>query len=64
MTLDSLICQLIRADVVFNKRIEGDVAAAKAAKVELSTLLEVKQKFSQISAPDAASGRCRRGTGW
>ena len=56
-TIDNLNFKVILDDVDFNKRIKDDIAAAKAANVELSTLLEVKQKFSQISAPDAASAK-------
>ena len=56
-TIDNLNFKVILDDVDFNKRIKDDIAAAKAANVELSTLLEVKQKFSQISASDAASAK-------
>lgn len=56
-TIDNLNFKVILDDVDFNKRIKDDIAAAKAANVELSTLLAVKQKFSQISASDAASAK-------
>lgn len=56
-TIDNLNFKVILDDVDFNKRIKADIAAAKAANVELSTLLAVKQKFSQISASDAASAK-------
>ena len=56
-TIDNLNFKVILDDVDFNKRIKDDIAAAKAANMELSTLLDVKQKFSQISAPDAASAK-------
>ena len=56
-TIDNLNFKVILDDVDFNKRIKDDIAAAKAANVELSTLLEVKQKFGQISAFDAASAK-------
>lgn len=56
-TIDNLNFKIILDDVDFNKRIKDDIAAAKAANVELSTLLAVKQKFSQISASDAASAK-------
>lgn len=56
-TIDNLNFKVILDDIDFNKRIKDDIAAAKAANVELSTLLEVKQKFSQISASDAAGAK-------
>ena len=56
-TIDNLNFKVILDDVDFNKRIKDDIAAAKAANVELSTLLEVKQRFNTISASDAASAK-------
>ncbi len=56
-TIDNLNFKVILDDVDFNKRIKDDIAAAKAANVELSTLLEVKQRFNTISASEAASSK-------
>lgn len=56
-TIDNLNFKVILDDVDFNKRIKDDIAAAKAANVELSTLLEVKQRFNTISASEAASAK-------
>mgnify|MGYP004559675007 CR=1 FL=1 len=56
-TIDNLNFKVILDDVDFNKRIKADIAAAKQANVELSTLLAVKQRFNQLSASDAASAK-------
>ena len=47
-TIDNLNFKVILDDVDFNKRIKDDIAAAKAANVELSTLLEVKQYIRRL----------------
>lgn len=56
-TIDNLNFKVILDDVDFNKKIKSDIEAAKAANVQLSALLEVKQRLNSISAADAASAK-------
>ena len=56
-TIDNLNFKVILDDVDFNKRIKADIAAAKAANVELSALLAARQRLNTMSASDLASAK-------
>lgn len=55
--IDNLNFKVILDDVDFNTKIKKDIEAAKAANVQLSALLTVKQRLNSISASDAASAK-------
>lgn len=56
-TIDNLNFKVILDDKDFTARVKADLKAAQELNTQLSTLLAVKQKYSQISASDAASAK-------
>ncbi len=56
-TIDNLNFKVILDDKDFTARVKADLKAAQELNTQLSNLLAVKQKYSQISASDAASAK-------
>lgn len=56
-TIDNLNFKVILDDKDFTAKVKADLKAAQELNTQLSNLLAVKQKYSQISASDAASAK-------
>jgi hypothetical protein len=56
-TIDNLNFKVILDDKDFTARMKADLKAAQELNTQLSNLLAVKQKYSQISASDVASAK-------